>query len=171
VEAKSGRAPIKKNSGTLQVTTPSDREVAVTRVFDAPRRLVFKAWTTPELMYRWFYGPEEWRLAVCEFDLRVGGKVRFEWRDREGKGMGLSGVCREVVAPERLAFTEVWDDDWTGGETLVTIVFTEDAGKTTMTQTVLYSSQAARDGALKTGMERGMTMSYDRLAELLPSLA
>jgi uncharacterized protein YndB with AHSA1/START domain len=171
VEAKSGRAPIKKNSGTLKVTTPSDREVAMTRVFDAPRRLVFKAWTTPELMYRWFYGPEGWRLAVCEFDLRVGGKVRFEWRDREGKGMGLSGVCREVVAPERLAFTEVWDDDWTGGETLVTIVFTEDAGKTTMTQTVRYSSQAARDGALKTGMEHGAAMSYDRLAELLPSLA
>jgi len=171
VEARSEGAPIKKNSGTLKVTTPSDREVAVTRVFDAPRRLVFEAWTTPELMKRWLYGPDEWRLAVCEFELRVGGKVRFEWRDREGKSMGLSGVCREVVAPERLAFTEVWDEDWTGGETLVTIVFTEDAGKTTMTQTVRYSSQAARDGALKTGMERGMAMSYDRLAVLLTSLA
>ena len=165
MEAKSERAPIKKNSGTLKVTTPSDREVAMTRVFDAPRRLVFKAWTTPELMKRWLYGPEEWRLAVCEFDMRVGGKVRFEWRDRDGKSMGLSGVCREVVAPERLVFTEVWDEDWTGGETLVTMVFTEDAGKTTVTQTVLYSSQAARDGALKTGMEHGAAMSYDRLAE------
>jgi hypothetical protein len=97
MEAKSEPAPIKKNSGTLKVTTPSDREVAMTRVFDAPRRLVFKAWTTPELMKRWLYGPEEWKLAVCEFELRVGGKVRFEWRDREGKGMGLSGVCREVA--------------------------------------------------------------------------
>ena len=171
MEAKSERAPIKKDSGTLKVTTPSEREVAMTRVFDAPRRLVFKAWTTPELMKRWLYGPEEWKLAVCEFELRVGGKVRFEWRDREGKGMGLSGVCREVAAPERLVFTEVWDEDWTGGETLVTIVFAEDAGKTTMTQTVRYSSQAARDGALKTGMEQGMAMSYDRLAELLTSLA
>jgi len=171
VEAKSERAPIKQNSGTLKVTMPSEREVAVTRVFEALRRLVFKAWTTPELMKRWLYGPEEWKLAVCEFDVRVGGKVRFEWRhDPEGKGMGLSGVCREVVVPERLAFTEVWDEDWTGGETLVTIVFTEDAGRTTMTQTVLYSSQAARDGALKTGMERGMAMSYDRLAELLKSI-
>jgi uncharacterized protein YndB with AHSA1/START domain len=81
------------------------------------------------------------------------------------------GVCREVVAPERLVFTEVWDQDWTCGETLVTMVSTEDAGKTTMTQTVLYSSQAARDGALKTGMEHGAAMSYDRLAELLPSMA
>jgi uncharacterized protein YndB with AHSA1/START domain len=171
VEAKGERAPIKKNSGTLKVTTPSDREVAMTRVFDAPRRLVFKAWTTPELMKRWFYGPEEWRLAVCELDSRVGGKVRFEWRNPEGKSMGLSGVCREVAAPERLVFTEVWDEDWTGGETLVTLVFTEDAGKTTMTQTVLYSSQSARDGALKTGMEHGAAMSYDRLAELLTSMA
>ena len=171
MEAKSERTPIKKNSGALKVTTPSDREVAMTRVFDAPRRLVFKAWTTPELMKQWLYGPEEWKLAVCEFDMRVGGKVRFEWRDREGKGMGLSGVCREVIAPERLVFTEVWDEDWTGGETLVTMVFAEDAGKTTVTQTVLYSSQAARDGALKTGMEHGAAMSYDRLAELLPSLA
>lgn len=171
MEAKSGRAPIKKNSGTLKVTTPSDREVAMTRVFDAPRRLVFKAWTTPELMKRWLYGPEEFRLAVCEFDMRVGGAVRFEWRNPGGKGMGLSGVCREAVAPERLVFTEVWDEDWTGGETLVTLVFTEDAGKTTMTQTVLYSSQAARDGALKTGMEHGAAMSYDRLAELLTSIA
>lgn len=171
MEAKSERAPIKKTSGTLKVTTPSDREVAMTRVFDAPRRLVFKAWTTPELMKRWLYGPEEWRLAVCEFEMRVGGAVRFEWCNPEGKGMGLSGVCREVVAPARLVFTEVWDEDWTGGETLVTMVFTEDAGKTTVTQTVLYSSQAARDGALKTGMEHGAAMSYDRLAELLPSLA
>ena len=148
-----------------------DREVAMTRGFDAPRRLVFKAWTTPELMKRWLYGPEEWRLAACEFDRKVGGAVRFEWRNPEGESMALSGVCREVVAPERLVFTEVWDEDWTGGETLVTMVFTEDAGKTTVTQTVLYSSQAARDGALKTGMEHGAAMSYDRLAELLPSLA
>jgi uncharacterized protein YndB with AHSA1/START domain len=171
VGAKSERAPIKKNSGTLKVTAPSDREVAMTRVFDASRRLVFKAWTTPELMKRWLYGPDEWRLAVCEFDMRVGGKVRFEWRNPEGKSMGLSGVCREAVAPERLVFTEVWDEDWTGGETLVTMVFAEDAGKTTVTQTVLYSSRAARDGALKTGMEHGAAMSYDRLAELLTSLA
>lgn len=170
MEAKSERAPI-KDGGTLKLTTPSETEIAVTRVFDAPRRLVFKAWTTPELLKRWLYGPEEWRLTVCEFDPKVGGKVRFEWHNHEGKGMGLSGVCREIAPPERLAFTEVWDEDWTGGETLVTIVFREDAGKTTMTQTVLYSSQAARDAVLKTAMDKGMAVSYNRLAELLPSLA
>jgi uncharacterized protein YndB with AHSA1/START domain len=158
-----------RNSGTLKVTTPSDREVAMTRVFDAPRRLVFEAWTKPALMKRWLYGPDDWELAVCDVDLKVGGKIRFVWRERgeKGKDMGMTAICREIVAPERLVFTEVWDEDWTGGETLVTMTFVEDAGKTTFTQTVLYSSAAARDAALKTGMEHGAARSYDRLAEVL----
>ena len=84
--------------------------------------------------------------------------------------MGMGGVYRKIVPSDQLVFTEVWDEDWTGGEALVTILFAEQAGKTTMTQTVLYSSRAARDGALKTGMEHGAAVSYDRLAELLPSL-
>jgi uncharacterized protein YndB with AHSA1/START domain len=156
-----------RNSGTLKVTTPSDREVAMTRVFDAPRHLVFEAWTKPELVKRWLYGPEDWRLAACEMDLRVGGAARFVWRDGDGKEMGMSGVFREIAPPGRLVFTEIWDEDWTGGEALNTIIFTEHAGKTTLTQTVLYSSRAARDGALKTGMEHGAAVSYDRLEELL----
>jgi uncharacterized protein YndB with AHSA1/START domain len=158
-----------KNSGTLKVTTPSDREVTMTRVFDAPRHLVFEAWTKPELVKRWLYGPDDWRLAVCEMDLRVGGAARFVWRHSDGKAkdMGMSGVFREIAPPDRLVFTEIWDDDWTGGEALNTLIFNEHAGKTTLTQTVLYSSRAARDGALKTGMEHGAAVSYDRLAELL----
>jgi uncharacterized protein YndB with AHSA1/START domain len=168
VDAQSGRTPM-RNSGTLKVTTPSDREIAMTRVFDAPRHLVFEAWTKPDLVKRWLFGPDDWRLAVCEMDLRVGGAARFEWRHGDGKGMGMSGVFREIAPPDRLVFTEIWDDDWTGGEALNTIVFTEDAGKTTLTQTVLYSSREARDGALKTGMEHGAAVSYDRLAELLKS--
>jgi uncharacterized protein YndB with AHSA1/START domain len=161
-----------KNTGTLIVTTPSDREVAMTRIFHAPHELVFEAWTRPDLLKRWLWGPDEWQLAVCEIDLRIGGVFRFVWRRRDGKAndMGMGGVYREAVLPDRLVFTEVWDEDWTGGEALVTIVFAEHAGKTTMTQTVLYSSRAARDGALKTGMENGAAVSYDRLAELLPSL-
>jgi uncharacterized protein YndB with AHSA1/START domain len=158
-----------KNSGTLKVTTPGDREIAMTRIFDAPRHLVFEAWSKPELVKRWLYGPDDWRLAVCEMDLRVGGATRFVWRDRDGKEMGMSGVFREIAPPDRLVFTEIWDEDWTGGEALNTITFTEHAGKTTLTQTVLYSSRAARDGALKTGMEHGAAVSYDRLAELLRS--
>jgi uncharacterized protein YndB with AHSA1/START domain len=158
-----------RNSGTLKVTTLSDREVAMTRIFDAPRHLVFEAWTKPDLVKRWLYGPEDWRLAVCEMDLRVGGALRFVWRHSDGKEMGMSGVFREIAPPDRLVFTEIWDEDWTGGETLVTIIFAEHAGKTTLTQTVLYSSRAARDAALKTGMEHGAAASYDRLAELLTS--
>jgi uncharacterized protein YndB with AHSA1/START domain len=158
-----------KNSGTLKVTTPSEREVAMTRIFEAPRHLVFEAWTKPELVKRWLYGPEDWRLAVCEMDLRVGGAARFVWRHGDGKEMGMSGVFREIAPPDRLVFNEIWDEDWTGGEALNTIVFTEHAGRTTLTQTVLYSSREARDGALKTGMEHGAAVSYDRLAELLTS--
>ena len=158
-----------KNSGTLKVTTPSEREVAMTRIFEAPRHLVFEAWTKPELVKRWLYGPEDWRLAVCEMDLRVGGAARFVWRHGDGKEMGMSGVFREIAPPDRLVFTEIWDEDWTGGEALNTIVFSEHAGGTTLTQTVLYSSREARDGALKTGMEHGAAVSYDRLAELLTS--
>ena len=168
MDAQSGRAPM-KNSGTLKVTTPSEREVAMTRIFEAPRHLVFEAWTKPELVKRWLYGPEDWRLAVCEMDLRVGGAARLVWHHGDGKEMGMSGVFREIAPPDRLVFTEIWDEDWTGGEALNTIVFTEHAGRTTLTQTVLYSSREARDGALKTGMEHGAAVSYDRLAELLKS--
>jgi len=172
VDAKSDKEPM-KNSGTLQVTTPSDREVAMARVFDAPRRVLYEAWTKPDLLKRWLYGPEDWPLAVCEIDLRVGGTLRFVWRHRggDGKDMGMSGVYREIAPPDRLVFTEVFDEDWTGGETLVTMTFAEHAGKTTVTQTVRYSSRAARDGALKTDMAEGMGQSYDRLVGLLPSLA
>jgi uncharacterized protein YndB with AHSA1/START domain len=160
-----------KNTGTLKLTMPTDREIAMTRVFDAPRAVVFEAWTKPELLKRWLYGPEEYPLVVCEIDLRVGGALRFVWRSRDEKdaGMGMSGVYREIAPPDRLVFTEVWDQDWTGGEALVTIIFTEHAGKTTLTQTLLYSSRAARDGALKTDMEHGAAVGYDRLAELLGS--
>jgi uncharacterized protein YndB with AHSA1/START domain len=160
-----------KNTGTLKLTMTTDREIAMTRVFDAPRALVFEAWTKPELLKRWLYGPEKYPLVVCEIDLRVGGALRFVWRSRDEKdpGMGMSGVYRQIAPPDRLVFTEVWDQDWTGGEALVTILFTEHAGKTTLTQTVLYSSRAARDGALKTDMEQGAAVGYDRLAELLAS--
>ncbi len=156
-----------KKSGALIVTAPSDREVAMSRVFDAPRELLVEAWTKPELLKRWLYGPEDWRLTVCEIDLRVGGALRFEWHHQNGKFMGMSGVYREIAPPDRLVWTEIFDDDWTGGETLVTMTFVERAGKTTATQTVLYASRAARDGALKTAMATGMDQGYDRLAELL----
>jgi len=109
VEAKSERAPIKKNSGTLKVTTPSDREVAMTRVFDAPRHLVFKAWTTPEHMMRW-WGPQGFTCLSCAIDLRVGGTWRLAMRSPAGVEDRQRGVFREIVEPERIVFTYAFED-------------------------------------------------------------
>ncbi|MGH9744494.1 MAG: SRPBCC family protein [Candidatus Acidiferrales bacterium] len=159
-----------KKSRSLAVTALGDRELAMSREFDAPRDLLVEAWTTPELLKRWLYGPEDWRLKVCRIDLRVGGAIRFEWHHHDGTIMGMSGVYREIALPGRLVWTEIFDEDWTGGETLVTMTFAEKSGKTTATQTVQYSSRAARDSALKTGMAKGMDQSYDRLVELLQEM-
>ena len=155
---------------SLQVTTPSDREIVVVRDFEAPRRQVFDAFTRPDLVKRWLYGPEDWQMAVCEIDFREGGAFRYVWRHAGGSEMGLSGVYREIVPTERIVSTELFDEDWTGGETVVTTVFAEQAGTTTVTITVLYSSREARDGALATPMAEGMEMSYTRLDKLLPTL-
>src|SRR6202521_5045420 len=138
-----------KNAGTLKLTTPSDRELAMTRVFDAPRRLVFDALTKPELVKQWLLGPPGWSMPVCEIDLKVGGKYRYVWRqDSDGTEMGMGGVYREIVAPERLVSTEKFDEAWYPGEAVGTIVLSEQGGTTTVTQTVLYQSQEARDAVL-----------------------
>jgi uncharacterized protein YndB with AHSA1/START domain len=164
------------NPGTskvkLQITTPSDREIAMTRVFDAPRRLVFDAFTKPELVKQWLLGPPGWTMPVCEIDLRVGGQYRYVWRrESSGKEMGMGGVYREIVPQERLVCTELFDEAWYAGESLITTTLVEQGGRTTMTSTMLYVSQEVRDGVLKSGMESGVAASYDRLAELLASLA
>jgi uncharacterized protein YndB with AHSA1/START domain len=156
-----------KNTGTLKVTTPTDREVVLTRVFDAPRRLVFDAFSKPELLKRWF-GPRGWSLVVCEVDFRVDGGFRFVLRGPDGKDMGMRGTYREIMPPERSVHMESFDDY--PGESQVTAVFVEQGGKTTLTATVLYSSKEVRDAVIKSGMEHGAAETYDRLAELLPSL-
>jgi uncharacterized protein YndB with AHSA1/START domain len=156
-------------TGTLEVTTPSEREIVMTRVFAAPRRYVFDAFTKPELVKRWLFGPDGWSLDVCEIDLRPGGAYRYVWR-KGSTAMGMGGVYREVVAPERIVATERFDDAWYPGECLGTIALVERGGKTTLTQTLLYESQDARDIALKSGMETGLAAGYDRLAAMLPSL-
>jgi uncharacterized protein YndB with AHSA1/START domain len=158
-----------KNTGTLKLTMPGDREIVMTRVFDAPRTLVFDALTKPELVKQWLLGPPGWTMPVCEIDLRVGGAYRYVWRNANGKEMGMGGLFREVVVPERLVNTEKFDEAWYPGEAVGTAVLVEQGGKTTLTQTILYVSQEARDGVLKSGMERGVVASYDRLAELLAS--
>ena len=154
------------NTGSLQVTTPSDREIAMTRVFDAPRALVFEALTQPELVKRWLLGPPGWSMPSCEIDLTVGGAYRYVWRnDESGKQFGTGGVFREILSPERLVHTEKMDG--TPGEALVTNSLTEQSDRTTLVLTMRFDSQEARDGALKSGMEKGVAVSYDRLAEIL----
>jgi uncharacterized protein YndB with AHSA1/START domain len=151
----------------LKFAPQGERQIVATRDFAAPRERVFEAWTRPELLQRWLYGSEEWRLAVCEIDLRVGGAARFVWRHADGREMGMNGVYREIAPPGRIAFTEIWDEDWTGGEVLVTLKFHEQGGASMLRQTMLYSSRAARDAGLATDLEQATAMSYERLAKLL----
>lgn len=154
----------------LEIATPSDREVVITRDFDAPRDLVFDCHTKPDLVRRWLLGPPGWTMPVCDIDLRVGGRYRYVWRGPNGEDMGMGGVFREIVRPERIVTNELFDEDWTGGETLVTTVFTEQGGRTRSTVTVLYASNQAREGALATGMADGMESSYQHLDELLAAM-
>jgi len=154
---------------TMQLTTRGDREILITRVFNAPRRLVFDAFTKPELLKRWLYGPPGWSMVVCEVDLRVGGAYRYQWEGQGGVKMGMRGVFREVMAPERIVNTEKFDEAWYPGEAVGTVVLIEQHGKTTLTQTVQYESREARDAVLRTPMEQGLAMGYDRLAALLES--
>lgn len=153
----------------LTLDKPSEREIAVSRTFDAPRELVFEAMTNPKMVKQWLIGPDDWPMVVCEIDFRVGGKYRYVWRHKERGDMGMGGVYREIERPRRIVHTELFDEDWTGGETIQTTVFEEKGGRTTVISTVRYSSEAARDGALKTGMLDGWGKAYDRLAEMLAS--
>jgi uncharacterized protein YndB with AHSA1/START domain len=158
-----------KSTGTLTVTTPTDREIVMTRVFDAPRGLVFDAMSRPELLRRWLLGPPGWSMVVCENDLKVGGAFRHVWRGPDGAELAMRGLYREVVPPERVVRTESFDlgCDAQSGEQIGTAVLTEQDGRTTLTLTVLYPSKEARDATIASGMEHGVAAGYDRLAEML----
>jgi uncharacterized protein YndB with AHSA1/START domain len=160
-----------KSTGTLKVTTPSDDEIVMTRVFDAPRELVFEAMTTPALLKRWLGVHGGWVFAVCEIDLKVGGAYRYLWRGPDGHEMGMRGVYREVVRPERVVSTEKFDEAWYPGEALDTMALAAHGRKTTLTLTVKYGSKEVRDRVLETPMKGGVEAGYDKLAELLPLLA
>jgi uncharacterized protein YndB with AHSA1/START domain len=155
--------------GSTTFTTPSDREVVMTRVVDAPQSLVWDAWTSPEHLPNWLLGPSGWTMPVCEVDLRPGGAFRWGWRSGDGDEMEITGVYQEIEPPDRLVSTESWGGDWP--ETVNTLTFSEDDGKTTITIAVLYPSKEARDAALETGMKEGASASYDRLAEYLRTIA
>jgi uncharacterized protein YndB with AHSA1/START domain len=156
---------------TLKVTTPSDLEIAMTREFDAPRHLVFEAMTKPEYVRRWF-GCDAFTLPVCEIDLRVGGAYCFTMRTPQGVDSTLQGTYREVVRPERIVFTERFSmPGFTSDEYQVTSTFVEVGGKTTLTTTILHTTKENRDGHLSSGIEKGVEPAYDRLADVVATMA
>jgi uncharacterized protein YndB with AHSA1/START domain len=156
-----------------KVTLPSDREVRVTRSFNAPRALVYRAFTEPALVQRWLLGPPGWSMPVCEMDVRVGGRYRWRWRsDKDASEFGFAGTFREVQPLSKLVHTEAYDPGTVGdahpqGEALVSVTFTEDGGVTTVTTLIDFGSKEARDAAVATGMTDGMEQSYQLLDGLL----
>lgn len=153
--------------GSATVTTPTDREILITRTFDAPAARVFDAWTKPEHVRNW-WGSEDAPLIVCDIDLRVGGMWRYVVGYADGKELGWHGTYREIERPGRLVSTEVWEL-FPDGESVNTMTLTEEDGTTTMTVRVLHASKENRDGHLNSGMEAGMQKVLDRLEDLVRS--
>ncbi|MCC6401829.1 MAG: SRPBCC family protein [Flavobacteriales bacterium] len=154
-------------STKVGIVPHGDRAIRITRTFHAPRELVFDAMTRAEMMLNWFHGATGWTLVVCEIDLRVGGTYRWVWRNADGQEMGMGGVYKEIVRPERLVTTEKFDQAWYPGEAVGTIVLTEEGGMTLMTLTVEYESPTARDGVLAAEMGDEMEVGYQRLDRFL----
>ncbi len=156
-------------ASSLNLTLPSDREIAMSRVFDAPRRLVFEAHSKCEHLKRW-WGRKGSTLPVCEMDFRPGGAWRFVERSADGAEHGFRGVYREVVPPERLVYTFEYEG-LPGHIAVETLTFVEEGGRTTLTSTMRFDSVEDRDGMLRSGMEAGAAETLDRLAEHLETMA
>ena len=161
-----------------QVTLPSDREVRVTRQFNAPRQLVWDAHTKPQLVQKWQLGPPGWDMPVCEMDVRVGGKYRWLWKSQEdGKTFGFFGTFTEVNAPSRIVHEEYYDPGEIGGAMptgdpcIVSLDLSQQSGVTTLVCNMKFASKEARDGAVSTGMTDGMEQSYARLEDLVKAQA
>jgi uncharacterized protein YndB with AHSA1/START domain len=158
------------NSESFRMTTPSDLEIRLTRLFDAPRALVFEAMHTPEHVKQWWGClAQGYSVPVCEIDLRPGGTWRFVNRLPNGKEVAFHGVYREIARPERVVNTEIFEE-YPDVESLVTTVLTEERGKTRLTVTARYPSPEVREIVLKSGMDRGAALSYDRLEEVAATL-
>ena len=158
------------NSDSFEVTTPSDREIQLTRLFDAPRHLVFEALTKPEHITQWWGRlGEGYSVPECEIDLRPGGAWRFVNRTPKGTLAVFYGVFREIAPPARMVYTEIFEPFPDVGS-VVTAVLTEEDGKTRLTLTALYPSLEVRDSVLESGMEDGAAVSYDRLEEVATGL-
>ncbi|MFN8440790.1 MAG: SRPBCC family protein [Caldilineaceae bacterium] len=153
----------------LTLSFPSELETVITRIFDVPRHLVFAAMTQPEHVRHW-YGPAYLSMKSCEIDLRVGGKWRYVVQAPDGSEFAFSGIYQEITPPERIVSTELFEG-MPGTDYLATLTLNEQDGKTTLTNHLLYQSQAHRDGHLHSGMEGGMRESFDRLDEVVQMLA
>lgn len=154
----------------LQVSTPTDTTIVLTRTFDAPRRLVWEAMTTPVRMRRWMIAPPGWTLTVCECEARVGGALKLAWKSEEADPvMTLRGVFTDVVPHERMVHTETMEMPAVGpiGSQVETHEFAEKGGVTTMRITQVYESKEARDGGLASGMDQGMEAQYKQLDAVL----
>lgn len=160
---------IYKTVGGLTATLPDDRTIRILRHFKAPRQLVWDAHTQPALLRRWLLGPPGWTMPVCNIDLRVGGKYRYEWHSEKGLAMALFGTYREIEAPARIADTQAFDDDWTKGPYDTTLILVEKDGQTELTLDIIYASKESRDIAAATPMLEGMEAGYERMDALTPA--
>ncbi|MBM3812890.1 MAG: hypothetical protein FJW20_14800 [Acidimicrobiia bacterium] len=155
----------------LHIASNGDLELIIRRAFDAPRQLVFDAWTRPDLLPQWLGVHNGWTMPVCQVDLRPGGAYRYEWRKAPAnKPMGLGGVFQEIAAPDRIVATEQFDDPWYPGEAVNTWVLTEQDGRTLCTLTTRYQSKEARDTVLGSGMEGGLMVGFQKLDQLLAEM-
>ena len=159
------------SSGTAKVTLPTDTQILITREFDAPKDLVYKAYTTPELIKRWWSG-DRGTVTIAEVDLRVGGKWRNAMTADGGFQVAFHGEFREIVPNERLVWTEVYEGvpDGDASAAIVTHTFTEKDGRTTLTMLMELPSKAVRDMIIQTGMEGGLQESLDHLEQVARSL-
>jgi uncharacterized protein YndB with AHSA1/START domain len=157
-------------SGTAKVTLPTDTEILITREFDAPRHLVYKAWTTPELVRRWWAG-QRGRMTVAEIDLRVGGTWRYVMIANGGHEVAFHGEYREIVPDERIVNTEVYEGAPEGGAALNLVTFAEADGRTTLELLTRVDSKEVRDMIIDSGMEGGMQEGMDLLEQVAVSLA
>ncbi len=156
------------SNSDLKVAARGDRELVISRTFDAPAQMVFDAYTKPELVRQWLLGADGWTMQVCEIDLRVGGKYRYAWKkDKTGEEMGMGGDFQEIIAPEKFVATEKFDQSWYPGGALSTITFTETEGKTFLQNVMQYDTHEAREAVLASPMEEGLAPGYDRLEALV----
>ena len=152
---------------SIDVTMPSECEIAIQRYFNVPPQQVFEGYTRPDYVERWLLGGEGFAVVTCEIDLRVGGEYRYRWRSEGGEQLGVRGVYREIEEPRLLVFSESFDEPWYPGDGLVSLLFEEQGDGTLLTELHRYGSSEARDAVLASGATREAAAGFDRLEELL----